>query len=59
VTGGWRKLHNEEPHNLYSSQKIIKMIKSRRMKWACSMHGAYEKCVKNFGWKAEGERSLR
>jgi hypothetical protein len=35
VTGGWRKLHNEELHNLYSSPSIIRMIKSRRMKWAC------------------------
>jgi hypothetical protein len=33
VTGGWRKLHNEELHNLYSSQNIIRMIKSRRMRW--------------------------
>jgi hypothetical protein len=28
VTGGWRKLHNEELHNLYSSPSIIRMIKS-------------------------------
>jgi hypothetical protein len=34
VTGGWRKLHNEELHNLYSSPSIIRMIKSRRMRWA-------------------------
>jgi hypothetical protein len=34
VTGGWRKLHNEELHSLYSSPSIIRMIKSRRMKWA-------------------------
>jgi hypothetical protein len=34
VTGGWRKLHNEELHNLYSSPSIIRIIKSRRMKWA-------------------------
>jgi hypothetical protein len=34
VTGGWRKLHNEELHNLFSSPTIIRMIKSRRMKWA-------------------------
>jgi hypothetical protein len=34
VTGGWRKLHNEELHNLYSSPNIIRMIKSRRIKWA-------------------------
>jgi hypothetical protein len=34
VTGGWRKLHNEELHHLYSSPSIIRMIKSRRMRWA-------------------------
>jgi hypothetical protein len=34
VTGGWRKLHNEELHNRYSSPSIIVMIKSRRMRWA-------------------------
>jgi hypothetical protein len=33
VTRGWRKLHNEKLHNLYSSPIIIRMIKSRRMKW--------------------------
>jgi hypothetical protein len=32
--GGLRKLHNEELHNLYHSPSIIKMIKSRRMRWA-------------------------
>jgi hypothetical protein len=32
-TGGWRKLHNEELHNLFSSPSIIRMIKSRRMTW--------------------------
>jgi hypothetical protein len=34
LTGGCRKLHNEELHNLYSSPSIIRMIKSRRMRWA-------------------------
>jgi hypothetical protein len=33
VTGGWRKLHNKEFHNLYSSTNIIRMTKSRRMRW--------------------------
>jgi hypothetical protein len=33
VTGEWRKLHNEELHNLRSLQSIIRMIKSRRMRW--------------------------
>jgi hypothetical protein len=32
VERGWRKLHNEELHNFYASQNIIKMMKSRRMK---------------------------
>jgi hypothetical protein len=32
--GDWRKLHIEELHNLYSSSNIIRMIKSRRMRWA-------------------------
>jgi hypothetical protein len=34
VTGGWRKLQNEELYNLYSSSRIIRMMKSRRMRWA-------------------------
>jgi hypothetical protein len=34
VTGGWGKLHKEEFHNLYSSPSIIRIIKSRRMRWA-------------------------
>jgi hypothetical protein len=34
VTGGWRKLHNEELHILYYSPNIIGMIMSRRMRWA-------------------------
>jgi hypothetical protein len=34
VTGDWRKLHNEELHNLYSSPNIIRIVKSRRIRWA-------------------------
>jgi hypothetical protein len=34
VTGEWRKLHNGELHNLYSSPNIIRQINSRRMRWA-------------------------
>jgi hypothetical protein len=33
VIGGWRKLHNEELHNLYSSPSIIRIIKLRRIGW--------------------------
>jgi hypothetical protein len=34
VTGGWRKLHNEGLHELYSSPSINRIIKSMRMRWA-------------------------
>jgi hypothetical protein len=43
VTGGWRKLHNEELHNLYSSPNIIRMMKSRRMRWAVHVARTREK----------------
>jgi hypothetical protein len=33
VTGEWRKLHNKELHDLYSSSSIIRIIKLRRMRW--------------------------
>jgi hypothetical protein len=34
VDGSWRKLHNDEIHSLYSSSNIVRVIKSRRMRWA-------------------------
>jgi hypothetical protein len=39
VTGGWKKLHNEELHDLYSSPSIVRTIKSRRMRWAGHVAG--------------------
>jgi hypothetical protein len=46
VTGGWRKLHNEELHNLYSSPSRIRVIKSRRMRWADMQHEwGEEECI--------------
>jgi hypothetical protein len=60
VTGGWRKLHNEELHNLYSSQSIIRMIKSRRMRWArhVAHMGEELKSYRVLVGKLEGNRPL-
>jgi hypothetical protein len=52
VTGEWRKLHNQELHNLYSSPNIIMQIKSRRMKWAEHVARMGEVSVQGFGGKA-------
>jgi hypothetical protein len=51
----WRKLHHEELHNLCSSLNIVRVIKSRRMRWAGHMAhmGGGEKCLQGFGWKAQ------
>jgi hypothetical protein len=57
VIEGWTTLHNEELHNLYSSPNIIRMIKSRRMRWAghvVHMRGE-EECLQGFGEKARRE----
>jgi hypothetical protein len=53
VTGGWRKLHNEELHNLYSSPDIIRLIKSRIMRWAGHVARTVgdQKCVQYIGLK--------
>jgi hypothetical protein len=51
-TGGWRKLHNEELHNMYSSPSIIRMIRlSSNLGRACSMDGGEEECIKESGRK--------
>jgi hypothetical protein len=51
VRGEWRKLHNEELHELYSSSTIVRVIKSRRMRWAWSVArmGGGETRVQGFG----------
>jgi hypothetical protein len=58
VTGEWRKLHNEELHNLYSSPNIIRMIKSRSMGWAghVARMGKKTNAYRILVGKPEGER---
>jgi hypothetical protein len=60
VTGGWRKLHNEKLHNLYSSPSIIRMMKSRRMRWAghVARMGAKRNAYRILVGKPEGKRPL-
>jgi hypothetical protein len=60
VTGGCKKLHNEELHNLYSSPSIIRMIKSRRMMWAghVARMGEKRNGYRILVGKPEGKRPL-
>jgi hypothetical protein len=60
VIGGCRKLHNEQLHNLYSSPNIIRMIKSRRMRWAehVARIGEKRNATRILVGKPEGRRPL-
>jgi hypothetical protein len=60
VTGEWRKLHNEELHNLYSSPDIIRQIKSKRMRLAghVARMGEERKVYKVLVGNPEGKRPL-
>jgi hypothetical protein len=60
VTGEWRKLHNGELHNLYSSPDIIGQIKSRRMRWAgrVARMGEWRNVYRVLVGKPEGKSAL-
>jgi hypothetical protein len=60
VIGGWRKLHNEELHNLYCSPGIIRIMKSRRMRWAghVARMGEKRNGYRMLVGKPEGKRPL-
>jgi hypothetical protein len=60
VTGQWRKLNNQELHDLYSSPTIVRVIKSRRMRWSGHVSRMGEgRCVyRGLVGKSEGKRPL-
>jgi hypothetical protein len=60
VTGEWRKLYNKELHDLYSSPSIIRIIKSRRMRWVghVARMGEKRNAYGLLVGKPEGKRSL-
>jgi hypothetical protein len=60
VTGGWRKLHNEELHNLYSLPSIIRMMKPRR-RWTghVARMGGEEECIYDIGREARRKETTR
>jgi hypothetical protein len=57
VMGEWRKLHNEELHDLYSSPSIIRIIKSRRKRWAGHVARMGRRGTRiDYWWESQGER---
>jgi hypothetical protein len=59
-TGGWRELHNEELHNVYSSPSKIRVVKSRRMRWTghVARMGEKRNAYRILVGKPEGRRQL-
>jgi hypothetical protein len=56
----WRKLHSDELHSLYSSPTIVRVIKSRRMRWAGHVVRTGEgRCLQGFGWEARRDETTR
>jgi hypothetical protein len=56
--GSWRKLHNDELHSLYSLPNIVRVIKSRRMRWAGHVaRMGRERCSQGFGWEARRQET--
>jgi hypothetical protein len=58
MMGVWRKLHNEELHNVYSSPNTITMIKSRRMRWEghVARMGRRRRMHIGYWWEGQKER---
>jgi hypothetical protein len=62
VTGEWRKLHNKELHDLYTSPSIVRIIKSRSMRWAghvARMGRRRRRTLIDYWWEIQRERATR
>jgi hypothetical protein len=61
VSGGWRKLHNEELRDLYSLPSIIRMMKSRKMRWVghIARMGGEEEQMYIIGGKARRKKNAK
>jgi hypothetical protein len=61
VTGEWRKLHNEELHDLYSSPSIIRIMNARSMRWEghVARMGEKRNAYNVVGGKARGKEATR
>ena len=60
VTGEWRRLHNEELYDLYSSSNIIRLIKSRKTRWAgrVACMGDRRGAYRGLAGRPEGKRTI-
>ena len=61
LTGEWRKLHNKELNDLYCSPNIVRVVKSRIMKWVghVARMGESRGVYKDLVWEPEGQRPVR
>jgi hypothetical protein len=55
--GSWRKLHNDELYSLYPLLNIVRVIKSRRMRWDGHVARMGERCLQGFDWEARRQET--
>ena len=59
ITGEWRRLHNKELYAVFFSPNIIRVIKSRRLRWAWHLACMEERCNRVLMGRPEGRRPLK
>jgi hypothetical protein len=59
ITGAWRRQHNEELRELYSSSSVIRVINTNNEKvGSCGMYGEQDRCIQNFGGETRGKETI-